>query len=128
MNYITVSIIIIAVLAHKVTDILLKYNAQLESFLKQQHLEKIANSLHSANIITDDLRDKPVYPEIQQQFTLCIECLKEKQEIEKHCKVFLSALQAVGDPMGHVAEQIGREWKDTCELNVTQSDKRCLLS
>ena len=125
MNYIiTVSIIIIAVpfdgaaLAHKVTDILLKYNAQLESFLKQQHLEKIANSLHSADIITDDLRDKPVYPELQQQFTLCIKYLEEKQEIEEHCKVFLSALRAVGGPMRRVAEQIRRGWKDTCEINI----------
>ena len=118
------SIIIIAVpfdgaaLAHKLTDTLLKYNANLESFLKQQHLEKIANSLHSADIITDDLRDKPVYPEIQQQFTLCIEYLEEKQEIEEHCKVFLSALRGVGGPMRRVAEQIRREWKDTCELNI----------
>ena len=50
-----------------------------------------------------------MYPEIKQQFTLCIEYLEEKQEVEEHCKVFLSALRAVGGLMRHVAEQIRRE-------------------
>ena len=52
-----------------------------------------------------------MYTEIQQEFTLYLECLGEKQEFEEHCRAFLSALQAVGGPMKHVSDQITDEWK-----------------
>ena len=107
-----------AEVAHKVTSILLTYNAKLEGFLKQKHLEKFASSLHSADIITDDLRDNPVYSEILQDFISYAECLDEKQELEEHCKVFLNALRAVGGPMKRVADQIRHEWKTNCELHI----------
>ena len=90
----------------------------MDGFLKHKHLVKFANSLHLADMITDDLRNNPLYSDIQQEFISYLECLEEKQEIEEHCKVFLSALQAVGGPMRRVAEQIRQEWKDTCELNI----------
>ena len=101
-----------AELAHKVTSVLLRYNAKLEGFLKQKHLEKFATCLHSANIITDDLHGNPVYTEIQQEFTSYLECLDEKQEFKKHCKAFLNALRAVGGPMKCVADQIRDGWKE----------------
>ena len=90
----------------------------MDGFLKHKHLVKFANSLHSADMITDDLCDNPLYSDIQQEFISYLECLEKKQEIEEHCKVFLSALRAVGGPMRRVAEQIRQEWKDTCELNI----------
>ena len=101
-----------AELAHKVTSILLRYNTKLEGFLKQKRLKKFATCLHSANVITDDLHDKPVYTEIWEQFTSYLACLGEKQEFEKHCRAFLYALQAVGGPMKDVADQITDEWKE----------------
>ena len=107
-----------AKLAQKLTSVLLTYNEKLEGLLKQELLEKVANSLHSADIITHDLHDSPVYTEIQEQFSFYLECLDNEQEFEEHCKIFLNALRAAGDPIKQVADQIQHEWKTTCELHI----------
>ena len=106
-------------LAHTLATVLPTYQHKLNIFLQRDALKKFANALHSSDVITDDLRDNPVYADIQQQFTVYLECLEEKQEFEDTCKVFVTALAtAGGGPLKRVAGQIQNEWKLTVKTEL----------
>ena len=116
--YIDVAVDGTSELAHTLARVLQKYDAKLIGCLKPITLQKFADSLHSADIITDDLHDKPVYTEIQQEFAVCLECLSEKQEFEDHCRLFVGSLRTLGGPLKRVADTLNNDWKVTVKTEL----------
>ena len=66
----------------------------------------------SCGLITQDLRDDPVYNEIEGQFIALLEIRKTKEEFEKDCKDFLGALRGEGGPLAQYCDKIGKQWRD----------------
>ena len=97
----------------------------MKGFLRDETLETFADSLYSVDVITDDLHDNPTYNKIEKQFTLYLECLSEKEEIEEHCRHFIQALMSVGGPMKRIAVRLRDEWIK--EVNNELHIKLCLL-
>ena len=99
-------------LAHILAQQLQKFNDKLNDFMEDETLQSFANSLYSAGTITDKLHRKPVYNQIELQFTSLLECLDEKAEFEEHCQHYIQALISVGGPVRRVAEKLRKEWKE----------------
>ena len=111
---ITVTIILCTIvrLGRTLAQQLKKHNNVLNDFLEDETLQSFANSLYSAGIITDKLHRKPVYNQIELQFTSLLEYLDEKAEFEEHCQHYIQALISVGGPVRRVAEKLKKEWKE----------------
>ena len=76
--------------------------------------------MFEAGLITIDLRDNPVYNEIEECFSQLLEFLNSKEAFESHCKKFIHALRSLGGPMETVADTLRDHWRDTVnrELNI----------
>ena len=98
-----------------------QHSADLNDFLKGDTLEAIANSLFQKDIITRQLRNVPVYYDIELQFVRKVKFLKEKREIEKCCGAFISALKSQGGPLINLADEIASKWR-TDIMNDLQVD------
>ena len=99
-------------LPHILAQQLQKYNNVLNDLLEDETLQSFANSLYSARIITDKLHRKPVYNQIERQFTSLLECLDEKAELEEYCRHYIQALISVGGPVRRVADKLEKEWRE----------------
>ena len=66
--------------------------------------------MFEAGLITVDLRDNPVYSDIEEHFTLLLEYLSTKDEFEDHCKKFVHALRSL-ESMKVVANKLESDWK-----------------
>lgn len=69
--------------------------------------------MFEAGLITIDLRDNPVYNEIEEHFNLLLEFLDSKEAFESHCKKFIHALRSLGGSMEMVADRLRDHWRDT---------------
>ena len=67
--------------------------------------------MFEAGLITTDLRDNPVYNDIEVNFTLLLKYLKTKEKFEEHCQKFIEALTNLGGPLETVADTLKDEWK-----------------
>ena len=94
--------------------------ADLNAFLRGTTLQAFANKMCEAGIITVDLRDNPVYNLIEGQLVAIFNIVKKKEQFEKYCKDFLSALRSLHGPLEVVADGIRDEWtqKVSVELHL----------
>ena len=97
------------------------YCGHLNKFLRGATLASFANDLYEAHIITTELRDNPVYNTIETQFTEMLSIMENKEEFEKYCKGFLSALRNLRGPVELISEKIRDEWKSiaSTELQIS---------
>ena len=99
-------------LAHTLSQVLHSYCAKLNKFLKKATLQAFANSMFEEGLITIDLRDDPVYNEIEEHFNLLLEFLSCKEDFEDHCKKFIQALRSLRGSMEVVADRLRDDWRE----------------
>ena len=90
----------------------------MNAFLKGATLQSFANKMCEAGIITVELRDNPIYNEIEGQFTATLNISTTKDEFETCCKDFLDALKSQGKALERFAKKLGNEWKITCTTEL----------
>ena len=71
-----------------------------------------------AGIITADLRDNPVYNAIEGQLVAMFNIVKKKEQFEKYCKDFLSALRSLHGPLEVFADEIRDEWSHSVSAEL----------
>ena len=108
-------------LVHILEQVLQRYSADLNDSLEGDTLGAVANCLFQEEIITRQLRNNPVYNDIELQFIKKVKFLKEKRDIESCCSVFISALRSQGGPLINLADEIASKWK-TDIMNDLQID------
>ena len=72
----------------------------------------ISNQLLQADIITSDVQKSPSYDAIINQFVGGMNFISTQEELEKHCKVFITALTNVGGPLRIAAQTVKQKWID----------------
>ena len=73
----------------------------------------ISNQLVQVDIITSDVQKSPSYDAIVSQFVGGMNFISTQEELEEHCKVFITALTNVGGPLRRTAQMIKQKWIDT---------------
>ena len=101
------------------------YTATLNKYFQSDPnaLSLFAAKMCKAGIITADLRDNPVYNNIETLFAAMMHIYKEKEDFEKHCAAFLTALASQEGSFALISNKISQEWRDTVssELNISLS-------
>ena len=105
-------------LAHLLSQVLQTYCSRLNKFLRGATLASFANDLYEAHIITTELRDNPVYNTIETQFTEMLSIMGSKEEFEKYCKGFLSALRSLRGPVELLSEKLKDEWRNIASTKL----------
>ena len=100
-----------------------KYTATLIEYFQSDPnaLSLFAAKMCEAGIITAGLRDNPVYNNIETLFASMMDIYKEKEDFEKHCAAFLTALASQEGPFALISNKISHEWRNTVssELNIS---------
>ena len=96
------------------------YCSRLNTFFQKETLSAFANKMCEAGIITVELRDNPDYNTMERQFTATLTVMNTKEQFEKYCTNFLSALRSQGGPLEVFADKIRDEWKNkaSTQLNI----------
>ena len=86
-------------------------------------LSLFAAKMCEAGVITAGLRNNPVYNNIETLFASMMDIYEEKEEFEKHCTAFLTALASQGGPFALISNKISQKWRNTVssELNISLS-------
>ena len=105
-------------LTHILTEQLQKYCAILNKVLKKATLQSFANSAFSKGLITADLRDDPVYNDIEVQFTSSLSRLSEQEKFEESCKNFTHSLRSLGGPMKDISDLLSADWTKAAEKEL----------
>lgn len=102
-------------------QVLQRYSADLNDFLEGDTLKAVANTLYQEEIITRQLRNSPVYNDIELQFIKKVKFLKEMREVESCCGTFISALKSQGGPLINLADDMASKWRSDI-MNDLQID------
>ena len=105
-------------LAHLLSQVLQHHCASLSTFFQKETLAAFANKMCEAGIITVELRDNPDYNTIERQFTATLTVMSTKEQFEKYCTNFLSALRSQGGPLELFADKIRDEWRNKVSTNL----------
>ena len=96
-------------------------------FQHRETLTAFAYAMYQVGIITDQIRDNPIYNDIEKQFILSLELLSKKEKFEKLCKDYIQELANIGGSIGgslrDIAETLKNEWTEKAqeELGITLS-------
>ena len=112
-------------LAQTLVQVLHNYTATLNKYFQSDSnaLSLFAAKMCEARIITAGLRDNPVYNNIETLFASMMDIYEEKEDFEKHCTAFLTALASQGGPFALISNIISQKWRNTVssELNISLS-------
>ena len=112
-------------LAQTLVQVLHNYTATLNKYFQSDPnaLSLFAAKMCEANIITAGLRDNPVYNNIETLFASMMDIYEEKEDFEKHCRAFLTALASQEGPFALISNIISQKWRNTVssELNISLS-------
>ena len=104
---------------------MVNYNTALsEYFQSDPHAFSIfAGKMCEAGIISAGLRDDPVYNNIETQFTSMLSFNETKEELEKDCQAFLTALASQGRSFARISKRIAQDWRDSIssKLNISNA-------
>ena len=84
----------------------------------QQSIGDISNELLQAGIITQTVQKSPSYDAIVSQFVGGMNFISTQEELEEHCKVFVTALTNVGGPLRRAAQMVKQKWIDTVKQKM----------
>ena len=112
-------------LAQTLVHVLHNSTATLNKYFQSDPnaLSLFAAKMCEANIITESLRNNPAYYNIETLFASMMDIYEEKEDFEKHCAAFLTALASQGGPFALISNKISQKWRNTVssELNISLS-------
>ena len=112
-------------LARTLVHVLHNYTVTLNEYFQSDPnaLSLFAAKMCEAGIITGGLRNNPVYNNIETLFVSMMNIYRRKEDFEKHCAAFLTALASQGRSFAIISNIISQEWRDTVntELNISLS-------
>ena len=77
-----------------------------------------AGKMCEAGIISAGLHDNPLYNNIETQFTSMLSFNETKEEFEKDCQAFLTALASQGRSFARISKRIAQKWRDTVKNEI----------
>ena len=101
--------------------VLQSHRTTFNKLFKPSSLSSFAKNMCEADLIATDDCDNPVYDVIEEEFATVLELHDEKEEFEKDCKKFLSALKTLSRPLELLSKKIEKEWRERAskELGIT---------
>ena len=76
-------------------------------------LKDVANEMYAEGLISNEVKDKPTYDSIIQEFKAGMIYKKDISQLEGYCQTFLDCLYngSQGGPARGAAQNLAEEWK-----------------